>query len=177
MAYFLHELKWNFDSLFISWIVVIFIFNWFIFFMKWNEVLIHYFSWIATKFTFKWLIFFMNWNEILIHYFFHELKWCVHSIYLFENSYSHKIHIWMYSFFQFTNLFLSEIFFFSFQRDLSDKWLLIHHWHHLLCLLLFLFVKLLSNMIFLKVYQYLLEAFMRNYLYALKSFCIIFNCF
>ena len=69
------------------------------FFMKWDEILIHYLSWIATKFTFKWFIFFINWNEILIHYFFHGLKWYVHSMYLLENSYSHKIHIWMYSFF------------------------------------------------------------------------------
>ena len=135
-------MKQNFESLFISWIATIFI-KWLIFFMKWNEILIHYLSWIATKFTLKWFIFFINWNEILIHYFFHGLKWYVHSMYLFENSYSHKILIWMY-------FFLHEIPF---------------------------FVKLLTNKIFLKVYQYLLEAFMRNYFYALKSFCIIFNCF
>ena len=91
------EMKRNFESLFILWIATIFI-KWLIFFMKWNEILIHYLSWITTKFTSKWFIF-INWNEILIHYFFHGLKWYVHSMYLLENSYSHKIHIWMYSFF------------------------------------------------------------------------------
>ena len=99
VAYFLHEMKRNFESLFIPCIATIFTFKGLIFFMKSSKILIHHFSWIGTKFTFKWSIFFINWNEILIHYFFHGLEWYVHSMYLLENSYSHKIHIWMYSFF------------------------------------------------------------------------------
>ena len=63
-----------------------------------HEIKRNFDSWIATKFTNR-LIFFVNWNKIFIHYFFYGLKWYVHSIYLLENRYSHKIHIWMYSFF------------------------------------------------------------------------------
>ena len=47
VAYFLHEMKWNFDSLFLM-----------------DSHKIH------TSFV-------INWNEILIHYFFHGLKWYV----------------------------------------------------------------------------------------------------